>query len=179
MNPVKTSKFLSLILRHRPEIVGIDLDAGGWAAVDALLAGMARKGRRLSRADLDRIVETNNKRRFTFSEDGTRIRAVQGHSRAVELDLAPRDPPDLLFHGTVARFIASIRANGLVRGNRQYVHLSPDRQTADIVGRRRGAPVILTIDGAAMARAGHRFYLSENGVWLTDHVPAGFIVGWE
>jgi len=179
MNPVKTSKFLSLILRHRPDTVGIDLDPGGWADVDALLAGMARKGRPLSRADLDHVVETNNKRRFAFSADGTRIRAVQGHSRAVELDLAPRVPPDLLFHGTVERFIASIRGKGLVRGNRQYVHLSPDRETADIVGRRRGDPVILTIDSAAMAGADHRFYLSENGVWLTDHVPPGFIVGWE
>ena len=179
MNPVKTSKFLSLILRHRPETVGIALDEGGWAEVEALLAGMAQKGHRLSRAELDHVVETNNKRRFAFSADGTRIRAVQGHSRAIELDLSPRIPPDRLFHGTVARFIVSIRSKGLVRGNRQHVHLSPDRETAAIVGRRRGDPVILTIDAAAMARAEHQFYLSENGVWLTDHVPPGFIVGWE
>jgi putative RNA 2'-phosphotransferase len=140
---------------------------------------MAGKGHRLSRADLDHVVATNNKRRFAFSADGNRIRAVQGHSRTVALDLAPQVPPELLFHGTVERFIASIRAKGLVRGNRQYVHLSPDRETADIVGRRRGDPVILTIDAAAMASADRRFYLSENGVWLTDHVPTGFIVGWD
>lgn len=179
MNPIKTSKFMSLILRHRPEAAGIDLDPAGWADVEALLAGMARNGHPISRADLATIVETNNKRRYAFSEDGSRIRAVQGHSRAVELDLPPTPPPPRLFHGTVERFLDSIREKGLIKGRRQHVHLSADRKTADAVGRRRGQPVILTVDSAAMASGDHRFYISENGVWLTDHVPPRFIAAWD
>lgn len=176
---VRTSKFLSLILRHRPEVVGIELDAAGWANVEALLAGMARKGHPISRDELAAIVKTNNKRRYAFSEDGSSIRAVQGHSRAVDLDLPPAPPPSQLFHGTVERFLAAIHEKGLIKGTRQHVHLSADRDTADLVGRRRGQPVILTIDCTAMADADHRFYISENGVWLTEHVPPRFIVAWE
>jgi putative RNA 2'-phosphotransferase len=147
--------------------------------VDALLAGMARKGHPLRYEQLVEIVETNNKRRYALSEDRRRIRAVQGHSRAVNLDLQATVPPAQLYHGTVARFLSSIREQGLLRGSRQHVHLSPDRETAMIVGKRRGEPVILTVDATAMVGAGHEFYLSENGVWLTGHVPASFIVRWE
>jgi putative RNA 2'-phosphotransferase len=179
MNDVRTSKFLALVLRHKPETVGIDLDPEGWADVDALLAGMKRKGHALSPEGLARIVETNNKRRYAFNDDRSKIRAVQGHSRAVDVGLAPVAPPDRLFHGTVERFVPSICDKGLVRGTRLHVHLSADRDTAALVGRRRGQPVVLTVDSRAMADRHHVFYLSENGVWLTEHVPVTFIVEWE
>jgi putative RNA 2'-phosphotransferase len=179
MNDVRTSKFLALILRHKPETVGIDLDPEGWADVGALLAGMERKGHALTPEGLARIVETNNKRRYAFNDDRSKIRAVQGHSRAVDVGLAPAPPPERLFHGTVERFVPSIREKGLIRGTRLHVHLSADRDTAARVGQRRGRPVILTIDSRAMADESHVFYLSENGVWLTAHVPVMFIVGWE
>jgi len=178
MKTIRTSKFLSLILRHRPEAVGIALDREGWADVGDLLAGMRRKGHPLTADELAHIVETNNKRRYAFNDDGSKIRAVQGHSHPVDLGMAPTAPPDQLYHGTVERFLDSIRERGLVRGNRLYVHLSADRETAAQVGRRRGAPVVLTIDSGTMAARRHAFYLSENGVWLTEHVPAGFIVAW-
>jgi putative RNA 2'-phosphotransferase len=179
MNDVRTSKFLALILRHKPEAVGIALDPEGWADVDALLAGMNRKGHALSTEALARIVETNDKRRYAFNEDRTRIRAVQGHSRAVDVGLAPVAPPDRLYHGTVERFVVSIREKGLIPGSRLHVHLSADRASAALVGKRRGRPIVLTIDSEAMAERRHVFYRSENGVWLTAHVPAGFIVGWD
>ena len=179
MHDVRTSKFLSLILRHRPTAAGISLDAEGWADVDALLAGMARRGHALRFEDLVRVVETNDKRRYAFNEDRTRIRAVQGHSHPVDLGYAPTEPPEFLFHGTVARFIEPIRTQGLLPGTRQHVHLSPDRQTAEKVGRRRGEPVILTIGSRAMAAQRHLFFRADNGVWLTLHVPAEFIVDWE
>lgn len=179
MTDVRTSKFLALILRHKPEAVGIALDPEGWADVADLLAGMKRKGHALSPEALARIVETNDKRRYAFNDDRTKIRAVQGHSRAVDVGLTPVPPPGRLYHGTVARFVGSIRAQGLIRGTRLHVHLSADRETAMRVGNRRGPPVVLTVDSGAMAERRHVFYRSENGVWLTEHVPAGFIVGWE
>lgn len=179
MNDVRTSKFLALILRHKPETVGIALDPEGWADVGELLAGMERKGHALTPEGLARIVETNNKRRYAFNDDRSKIRAVQGHSRAVDVGLAPAPPPERLFHGTVERFVPSIRDQGLVRGTRLHVHLSADRETAALVGRRRGRPVVLTIDSGAMAEGRHAFYLSENGVWLTEHVPVAFTVEWE
>ena len=175
MNPVRVSKFLSLVLRHRPDTIGITLDAQGWADVGDLLAGMAGKGTRIGFDQLVEVVATNDKRRFAFNEDRTRIRAVQGHSRDVDLGYAPVAPPDQLFHGTVARFLPAIRDEGLNKGRRQYVHLSPDRETATKVGARRGDPVILTVDTARMSADGHTFYRADNGVWLTDHVPPGYI----
>jgi len=179
MSDVRTSKFLALILRHKPEAVGIALDPEGWADVTELLAGMKRKGHALSPEALARLVETNDKRRYAFNEDRTRIRAVQGHSRSVDVGLAPVLPPDRLYHGTVERFVAAIREHGLIRGTRLHVHLSADRETAALVGQRRGRPVVLTIDSGAMAAERHVFYRSENGVWLTEHVPVTFIVEWE
>lgn len=179
MDPVRSSKFLALILRHKPEAAGISLDSAGWADVDALLAGMKRKGHALTPAQLAEIVETNNKRRYAFNDDRTKIRAVQGHSRPVDVGMAPTTPPERLYHGTVERFVTPIREKGLIPGTRLHVHLSADRDTAQQVGMRRGRPVVLTIDSRAMSERRHVFYISENGVWLTEHVPPGFIVAWE
>ena len=173
---VSTSKFLSLVLRHRPEVVGSSLDDNGWMEVDALIEGAAANGRTLTRELIDEVVATNDKRRFVTSDDGRRIRASQGHSlAAVDLGLSPTKPPDVLFHGTVERFVASIRRQGLQKRSRQHVHLSADRETATKVGSRRGKPVVLRIDAGGMTKVGAVFYRSDNGVWLTDHVPPKFI----
>ena len=169
---IPLSKFLSLLLRHKPEEIGLELDAEGWARIDDILT-KARQP--ISRAEIDEIVATNPKQRFALSEDGTRIRARQGHSRQVDLGLTPVAPPARLFHGTSVKALDSIRAQGLLRGTRQHVHLSPDAKTARTVGTRHGKPVVLQLDAARMAAAGHRFFQSENGVWLTDHVPPGFL----
>lgn len=168
------SKTLSYWLRHRPDAIGLNLDAQGWASVDAILTALARE----HGADFDRlsaVVEGNDKQRFEFSPDLQLIRARQGHSVEIELDLQPTQPPATLFHGTVDRFLDAIRAEGLKRMNRHHVHLSGDRVTADKVGARRGKPVTLIVDTAAMAKAGHVFFVTGNGVWLTDDVPATYI----
>jgi len=172
---VASSKFLSLVLRHRPDVIGIGLDAEGWVSVEDLLAACAKHGRAVSRDQLDAVVRTNDKQRFAFSADGSRIRANQGHSVQVDLGLAPVEPSELLYHGTVERFLESIRRDGLTKGNRHHVHLSPDIQTATKVGQRRGRPVVLVIEAGRMFRDGHKFYRSENGVWLTDAVPPEYI----
>jgi putative RNA 2'-phosphotransferase len=172
---VKISKFLSLILRHEPGKIGVTLDAQGWIEVDVLLAAMVRHRRPLSRRELEDVVENNDKKRFAFSADGLRIRANQGHSTEVDLALEPRTPPERLFHGTVEKFLDAIFAEGLKKGARHHVHLSPDLETAKRVGQRRGKPVILSVATGEMHRAGHVFFLSENGVWLTDHVPPQFL----
>ena len=172
---VRTSKFLSLVLRHRPERIGLTLDEHGWARVDELIEAANRSGKKLTLEMMQRTVAENDKQRFSFSADGTRIRANQGHSIQVDLQLEHANPPELLFHGTVERFIASIKAQGLLKRKRQYVHLSPDKETATKVGQRRGEPVILTVSSAKMHQDGHVFYLSKNGVWLTDHVPVEYI----
>ena len=172
---VSVSKFLSLVLRHQPERIGLQLDDQGWADVDQLLALAAQAGRAFDRALLEEVVRANDKQRFTFDDSGQRIRANQGHSVQVDLQLAPQTPPALLYHGTVDRFLESIRAQGVLRGSRQHVHLSPDTNTAVQVGARRGKPVILAIQAESMHSAGHTFYRSQNGVWLTDHVPPQFI----
>lgn len=172
-----TSKFLSFVLRHEPEAVGLSLDAAGWVEVDELLKALAAHHRPLSRAELEDLVATNDKRRFAFSEDGGRIRASQGHSTAVELGYEPAEPPDVLFHGTVHRLLPSIREAGLQRMQRHHVHLSADVPTARNVGRRRGAPVILRVDARAMREAGHVFLRTPNDVWLTETVPSTFIAG--
>lgn len=177
MNNVRIGKFLSLVLRHTPEAAGITLDAEGWTDVAALLDGLERAGRGIDFDQLAELVETNDKRRYAFNGDRTRIRAVQGHSRDVDLGYPPEEPPALLYHGTVARFLESIRAEGIKRGDRHHVHLSPDRETATRVGARRGKPVILTIDSARMWADGHIFHRADNGVWLTEHVPPDYIAG--
>ena len=172
---VSHSKFLSLVLRHAPTTIGIQLDSEGWTEIDELLRAARDHGRDLDLDLLLRVVHENDKQRFSISPDGLRIRANQGHSVTVDLGLTATPPPSVLYHGTVERFLASIRNQGLLSGSRHHVHLSSDEQTANIVARRRGKPVILTIDSAAMADDGIAFYLSANGVWLTQHVPACFI----
>lgn len=172
---VKKSKFLSLILRHDPAAVGVELDEAGWIEVETLLAALQRKDASFSRACLEEIVATNDKRRFALSDDGSKIRASQGHSLGIDLGLAPTAPPPELFHGTAGQHLASIRENGLRRGTRDQVHLSADAATAKTVGGRHGRPVVLVVHAAAMAEAGYPFYLSDNGVWLTKIVPAAFI----
>jgi len=172
---ISTSKFLSLVLRHHPETIGISLDEQGWVEIDDLLAAANRSGRKLTRPLLDRVVGENDKQRFAISSDGTRIRANQGHSVEDDLGLHPAQPPELLYHGTVARFMDSIRASGLERGSRQYVHLSPDVETAQRVGQRCGRPMILIVESGRMWQDGHTFYQAENGVWLTDAVPPEYL----
>ncbi len=176
MEPKSLSKFLSLILRHQPEVVGATLDSAGWIDVDDLLEKLRLHGKLVSRDLLEDVVATSDKQRFTFSEDGTRIRANQGHSlSSVDLALDPTVPPERLFHGTIANFIASIRERGLEKRSRQHVHLSKDEETARIVGARRGKPTILVVRSREMHARGYAFYLSANQVWLTDHVPPEFI----
>jgi len=170
---VATSKMLSKTLRHDPARVGLTLDAQGWVGVDELLAAFAARGRHITRAELAEVVEGNDKRRFTI--DGDRIRANQGHSIEVDLALDPAEPPALLFHGTATRNLDAILAEGLVRGRRHHVHLSADTDTAVRVGTRHGVPVVLTVLAGMMAAEGHEFFLSANGVWLAEHVPAEYL----
>ncbi|MFJ9679846.1 RNA 2'-phosphotransferase [Streptomyces sp. NPDC101194] len=170
---VKVSKYLSKHLRHQPERIGITLDANGWVAIDELLRAMARNNFPISRTELDHVVAVNDKRRFAV-EDG-RIRASQGHTVPVDLALPAAEPPAYLYHGTVGHALDAIRSEGLRPMNRTHVHLSPDRETATRVGARRGRPVVLSVDAGAMHRAGHTFYVSANGVWLTDAVPPAFL----
>ena len=165
-------RFLSLVLRHNPRAAYITLDRHGWADVDALLAGCARAGKPMTRQDLERIVREDNKQRYSFNEDHTKIRANQGHSIPVDVELRKAQPLQYLYHGTAARFLPAIRTDGIRKMNRQYVHLSPDYQTAVAVGRRHGSPVVvLRIDAGAMAQNGMAFFRSENGVWLCEYVP--------
>lgn len=171
----RTSKFLSLVLRHKPEEIGIWLDQAGWVDVDTLLAAMARHGRAFTREALERLVESSDKRRFAFSEDGKMIRANQGHSVEVELGYEAVPPPAVLYHGTATRFIDSIRQQGLIKGRRHHVHLSEDQAIASQVGTRYGKLVLLVIDSKSMHESGCAFFVSTNGVWLTDHVPPQFI----
>lgn len=172
---VKASKFLSLILRHEPERVGLKLDIAGWASVDELLKAVNEHGVSLTIDELRHVVATNDKKRFVFSDDGLKIRANQGHSVEVDLQYNPEVPPEFLFHGTPEKFVESIRASGLNKGERHDVHLSPDAATATKVGQRRGMPVVLKIRAGDMHRAGHAFRRSANNVWLVEHVPAEFI----
>ncbi|MEU5214768.1 RNA 2'-phosphotransferase [Streptomyces sp. NPDC020807] len=170
---VKVSKYLSKHLRHQPERIGLTLDAHGWTEIDTLLRSAADHGFRITREELDHVVATNDKKRFAI--EGTRIRASQGHTVRVDLDLPAAEPPAYLFHGTVAAALPAIRAEGLRPMARHHVHLSPDRETATRVGARRGRPVVLSVDAGAMHRAGHVFHVSANGVWLADAVPPEFL----
>ncbi|WJY39470.1 RNA 2'-phosphotransferase [Streptomyces sp. P9-2B-2] len=170
---VRLSKYLAKHLRHEPERIGITLDAQGWVPVAELMAAAAQHGFPFTQEELAAVVADNDKQRYAL--DGDRIRANQGHSVPVDLDLPPSVPPAHLFHGTVARSVAAIREEGLRPMSRHAVHLSPDRETATRVGARRGKPVVLTVDAGAMHRAGHVFRVSANGVWLTSRVPASFL----
>lgn len=173
-NLVAASKFMSLVLRHRPDLIGLELDAAGWADI-ATLIRLSESHHPLERALIEAVVAGSDKQRFAISEDGLRIRANQGHSIAVELQLETIAPPERLYHGTASRFVDAIRREGLTRRSRHHVHLSADIDTAMRVGARHGAPVVLVVRAADMAAAGHAFHRSANGVWLTDAVPAAFI----
>ncbi len=172
---ISLSKRLSRHLRHAPEAIGVTLGPGGWIEVEVLLAALARHGLRMTRAELEELVARNDKQRFAFDDSGESIRASQGHSVAVELGPPVADPPALLFHGTVERFLSAILSEGLRPMARHDVHLSQARETAIRVGARRGKPVVLEIDAAAMSEAGHEFRVSANGVWLTARVPPEFL----
>lgn len=173
-NLTRISKYISLILRHKPEVIGIKLDAHGWVDANALLAGINKKYP-INRDILEKIVRSDEKQRYTFSEDGTKIRANQGHSIQVDVELALTEPPETLHHGTAQRFVASIEGQGLLPRSRLYVHLSPNQETAEKVGCRHGEPVIYQVDAGQMHRNGYLFYLSANGVWLTKVVPATYL----
>ena len=169
------SKFLSLVLRHQPETIGVELDENGWVSVQTLLDALKQSGKQVDLTLLQRVVHENTKQRFTFSDDSLKIRANQGHSIDIDLQLQPVEPPDVLFHGTVEKFLGSIREKGLIPGSRQHVHLSSDIETATAVGTRRGKPVLLIVQSKQMHQAGNNFFLSKNGVWLTNHVAPKFI----
>ncbi|PWK78730.1 putative RNA 2'-phosphotransferase [Mucilaginibacter oryzae] len=169
------SKFLSLVLRHQPEAIGIKLDEQGWVPVDELLDKLNKSGHAVNWEILQHVVDTNAKKRFAFDHEKLRIRASQGHSVAVELGYEPQTPPEILYHGTGSQSVESILQSGLEKRARQHVHLSADTDTAAKVGGRHGKPVVLTIKAGEMHRLGYQFYLSENKVWLTDAVPAQFI----
>ena len=172
---IKLSKFLSLILRHKPETIGLTLDSQGWANVDALIELAKAKGTQINRDLIEEIVSCNDKQRFTFNEDKSKIRANQGHSVVVDLALTPQEPPEYLYHGTAKRFLDSILSCGLIKQSRNHVHLSSDRSTAIKVGKRHGAPVVLQIQSGKMYEAGLKFFLAKNNVWLTDSVPPQYI----
>ncbi len=168
---IKKSKFLSLILRHNPQRVGIALDDQGYACVKELLEKI-----NLTFDELTYVVENNNKKRFAFNNDLTKIRASQGHSLKVDLKFKPVEPPELLYHGTSTKNIGLIKENGLIKMNRQHVHLSKDEATAVNVGSRHGKPVVLKVLSGKMQSEKYEFYYSENKVWLTDNVPVKYIV---
>lgn len=171
----RLSKFLSKHLRHEPQALGLTLAPGGWVGVDELLQACTAQGVSLARSQLEEIVTTSDKQRFAFDDTGTRIRANQGHTTEVDLQLAPQAPPAILYHGTPGPNVAAIQREGLKRMARHHVHLSSDAEIAQRVGARRGKPVVLRIDAAAMHAAGHVFYCSDNGVWLVGAVPPEYI----
>ena len=172
---VRLSKYLSKHLRHTPEALGLTLEPGGWVAVDTLLEACDRRNFRITREELEEVVARNNKQRFSFDPTRTRIRANQGHSIEVDLQLEPVEPPAVLYHGTASHNVEAIRREGLKRMSRHHVHLSGDMSTALAVGARHGKPVVLQVDAIAMHQAGHVFYRSANGVWLVDHVPPEYV----
>lgn len=169
------SKLMSLVLRHKPNEIGLTLDNNGWANVNELISEINIKGYQLTYDLLQVIVETNDKKRFALSNDKTLIRANQGHSIDVDVNLIETTPPEILFHGTAIKYIDSIKASGIQKQSRQHVHLSKDIETAKTVGSRHGKPLVLFIDSKQMVTDGFKFYLSENNVWLTDIVPAKYI----
>lgn len=175
MSLTNTSKFVSLILRHKPETIGIQLDEHGWANVEELIAGIS-KTREFNREILEEIVQTDSKQRFTFNEDKTKIRANQGHSISVDVELSEAIPPETLWHGTGEKYVASIDQQGLIPKGRLYVHLSSDAATATKVGSRHGKPVLYIVKTKKMHDDGYKFFLSKNGVWLTKEVPVKYLI---
>ncbi len=171
----KLSVFISLVLRHKPDAAGITLDEHGWADVEELIDGINNTGRRIDIDVLEEIVRTDNKQRYSFNEDKTLIRANQGHSVSVDVELKEKEPPEFLYHGTADRFLKSIMTEGLKPMSRLYVHLSKDIETANKVGKRHGNPAILKVNSGQMNQDGIKFYLSENGVWLTSKVDVKYL----
>ncbi len=169
------SKLISLVLRHKPDAIGTTLDPNGWVPVDELIEKINKSGTSLTIDTLHKVVDTNDKQRFSFNEDATKIRANQGHSIDVDLNLKPVNPPEKLYHGTADRFVDSILKDGIKKQSRQFVHLSLQTDTANSVGSRHGKPIILSIDAKLMYEDGFQFFVSENGVWLTEEVPASYI----
>ncbi len=175
----RLSVFISLVLRHRPEEASVSLDEHGWADVEELLKGIRGTGREIDRSLLEEIVATDKKQRYSFSRDGRLIRANQGHSIPVDVELEEAEPPEFLYHGTASAFLDSIRKEGLKPMSRLYVHLSRDGESARKIGQRHGSPVVLRVRSGDMGRAGYGFYLSANGVWLTKSVPAEYFEMWK
>ena len=176
MNLKKTSVFISLILRHKPDVIGISLNEHGWANVQELISGINKTGKySIDMTMLEEIVRTDNKQRYSFNEDRSKIRANQGHSINVDVELKETVPPEILYHGTGEKYVDSINAEGLKPKSRLYVHLSKDVETAVTVGSRHGKSVVYTVASGEMQRQGYTFYLSENGVWLTKNVPIDFM----
>lgn len=176
MDMIKTGRYISYLLRHHPEDAGLILDEHGWADVNELISAVGRTYKGFTRTVLDEIVATNNKKRFSYSEDGMRIRANQGHTIAVDVELSEAQPPEILWHGTGEKYVESINRTGLIPKSRLHVHLSKDTETAMQVGSRHGKPVVYKVLAGKMAQDGYKFYLSVNGVWLTDKVPVEYLV---
>ena len=171
---LRASRFLSLVLRHKPDAAGITLDAHGWANVSELLCGI-RERHPLTMEELDKIVQTDDKQRYSFNDDRTKIRANQGHSIPVDVELAKREPPEYLYHGTGEKYLESILEKGLISKTRLYVHLSEDIETAESVGVRHGTPIVFSVASGQMYQNGFQFYISKNGVWLTSQVPTDYL----
>lgn len=175
MNKTNLSKYIALILRHKPETIGITLDEHGWASVSELLSGINASGNEIDMQTLEEIVAEDEKQRYSFNADKTKIHANQGHSVNVDVELKKAEPPEILFHGTGEKFVSSIKSEGLKPKSRLYVHLSKGRETAVKVGSRHGKPVVFEVNSGEMSRNGFEFFLSENGVWLTKIVPAEYL----
>lgn len=175
-DPEQLSKFLSFILRHKPDAIGLTLDNQGWASIVELIAKSNKSGTQFNRSELLHLVEISDKKRFSLSDDGQRIRAAQGHSVSVDLGLSPQEPPSILYHGTSTRFIESILSEGLTPQARHQVHLSSDELAALQVGKRHGKPFVPKVEALRMHANGFKFYLAENGVWLTEQVPSRFLL---
>lgn len=170
------SRFMSLVLRHKPETIGITLGKNGWVPVKDLLHKLEASGWEVTLEHLQQMVKNNNKQRFSFNEDSSMIRANQGHSVKIDLGLKAVEPPEILYHGTASRFLKSILKSGIQKRQRHHVHLSLDNKTALAVGKRHGRPIILKIKAKEMWQQGSKFYLSENGVWLTEHIPIEYFI---
>lgn len=169
------SKYISLILRHKPEVIGIKLDEHGWADVNELISGIKKDHKEFDIENLKEIVRTDNKQRYSFNDDGTKIRANQGHSINVDVELEEKEPPEILYHGTCRKYMESIEKQGLIPKSRLYVHLSSDKLTANNVGARHGEPVIYEVDAKRMFKDGYKFYMSANGIWLVRKVPVAYL----
>lgn len=170
------SKYMSLILRHKPEVIGICIDEHGWANVEKLIQGIAKNNPGFNMEALEEIVKTDNKQRYSFNDDKTLIRANQGHSIQVDVELEEKEPPNVLYHGTGEKYVTSIDKNGLIPKSRLYVHLSRDIETARAVGKRHGKEIIYSFNSAQMHKDGYKFYLSKNGIWLTKKVPMKYLM---